>query len=325
MRISSLTSNSRPPREPFINADGSPVAFEMIDETTFKFTFKNPKGLFLQYLATARPLDNAAVRYPKHYLQKFHPKYNPDIEAEIKAAGQTDWLGLMVNKSNFWPTPRCRRSTLGSSRKATVAGSATRAFAERNPYYWKVDTEGNQLPYINTRTFDVLSDPQVLVTKTLAGEIDFQDRNLATTANKPVLFEGQEAGGFEFFEETPVSPNYMVMMLNLNHKDPKTRALFQNKDFRIGLSYAMDRQEVLDASGSARAKSPRPRRCRARSTTTSGWPSSTPSTISRRPTSIWTRCCRRKTGTACARGPTAAVRADLCLQRRDPSSAMRSN
>ena len=234
------------PQEPFINADGTPVAFEKIDDTTFKFTFKNPKGLFLQYLATARPLDNAAVRYPKHYLQKFHPKYNSNIDAEIKAAGQTDWLGLMVNKSNFWSNTAVPTINPWVFTQGYGSGSATRAFAERNPFYWKVDTAGNQLPYIDSRSFDVLSDPQVLVTKTLAGEIDFQDRNLNTTANKPVLFEGQKAGGFEFFEETPVSPNYIVMMLNLNHKAPKTRALFQNKDFRIGLSYAMDRQEVLD-------------------------------------------------------------------------------
>lgn len=234
------------PQEPFINTDGSPVAFEMLDETTFKFTFANPKGLFLQYLSTARPLDNATVRYPKHYLQKFHPKYNPDVQAEIAAAGQTDWVGLMVNKSNFWANTEVPTINPWVFTQGYGSGSATRAVAERNPYYWKVDTEGNQLPYIDVRDFDVLSDPQVLVTKTLAGEIDFQDRNLATTANKPVLFEGQASGGYEFFEETPVSPNYMVMMLNLNHKDPETRALYQSKDFRIGLSYAMDRQEVLD-------------------------------------------------------------------------------
>lgn len=53
------------PAEPFINSDGTPVGFTKIDETTFKFTFKKPKGLFLQFLATARPQDNASVRYPR--------------------------------------------------------------------------------------------------------------------------------------------------------------------------------------------------------------------------------------------------------------------
>jgi peptide/nickel transport system substrate-binding protein len=234
------------PAEPFINADGTPVAFEVIDETTIKFTFANPKGLFLQYLATARPLDNATVRYPRHYLEKFHPKYNPNVADEIAAAGATDWIGLMVNKSNFMANTEVPALNAWVFTVGYGSGDASRAVAERNPYYWKVDPEGNQLPYINTRTFDVLADAQVLVTKTLAGEIDLQDRNLTTTANKPVLFEGQAAGGYEFFEETAASPNYMVLMFNLNHKDPTTRALYQNKDFRIGLSHAIDRQEVLD-------------------------------------------------------------------------------
>src|SRR5690606_3626727 len=65
-------------------------------------------------------------------------------------------------------------------------------------------------------------------------------------ANKPVLYEGRAQGGFEFFDETPSTPNLMVMLLNLNHKDPVTRGIFQDKNFRIGLSHATDRQEVLD-------------------------------------------------------------------------------
>lgn len=234
------------PAEPFINVDGSPVGFEVIDPTTVKFTFDEPKGLFLQYLATARPLDNAAVRYPRHYLEKFHPTYNPQIDAEIAAAGATDWVGLMVNKTGFSANTEVPTINPWIFTTGYGSGDATRAVAERNPYYWKVDPEGNQLPYIDTRSFDVLADAQVLVTKTLAGEIDFQDRHLAVTANKPVLFEGREAGGFEFFEETAASPNYLVLMFNQNHKDPKTRAIFQSKDFRIGLSHAMDRAEVLD-------------------------------------------------------------------------------
>lgn len=142
------------------------------------------------------------------------------------------------------------------------SGSATRVAAKRNPFYWKVDPEGNQLPYIDTRTFDVISDVQVLVAKTLAGEIDMQDRNLAVPANKPVLFDGQARGNFEFFEETPTSPNYMILMFNLNHKNPDTRAILPNKDFRIGLSYAINRKELVDVvwlgQGDVAQASPRP-------------------------------------------------------------------
>ena len=312
------------PAEPFINVDGSPVAFEVIDETTFKFTFANPKGLFLQYLATARPLDNASVRYPRHYLEKFHPKYNPDVAAEITAAGATDWIGLMVNKSNFMANTEVPTVNALGVHGGYGSGDASRAVAERNPYYWKVDPEGNQLPYINTRAFDVLSDPQVLVTKTLAGEIDLQDRNLATTANKPVLFEGQEAGGFEFFEETPASPNYMVMMFNLNHKDPNTRALFQNKDFRIGLSHAMDRQEVLDVvwlgQGEVAQTSPMPGSVYYNERLAKQYTEHDLATANEHLDKVLPN----KDANGLRLAGRLAVRLDLCLQRRDPGLRRRA-
>jgi peptide/nickel transport system substrate-binding protein len=234
------------PAEPFINVDGSPLGFEMIDATSFTFTFAEPKGLFLQYLATARPLDIATVRYPRHYLEAYHPKYNAEVQKEVEAAGQTNWVGLMVDKSNYWTNTEVPTINAWVFTQGYGSGTATQARAERNPYYWKVDTEGNQLPYIDTRYFDILSDAQVLVTKTLAGEIDFQDRNLAVPANKPVLFQGLDQAKIEFFEESPTAPNYIVLMFNLNNKDDAKRQVFQDKNFRIGLSLAMDRAEILD-------------------------------------------------------------------------------
>ncbi len=157
------------PAEPFINVDGSPVKFEEIDPETFRFTFDKPKGLFLQFLATARPQDIATIRYPRHYLEKFHPKYNPDIQKEIDAAGQSNWVGLMVAKANYESNTEVPTINAWIFTQGYGSGNATQAEAVRNPYYWKVDTAGNQLPYIDKRHFDVLSDSQVLVTKTLAG------------------------------------------------------------------------------------------------------------------------------------------------------------
>lgn len=251
------------PAEPFINSDGTPVGFEMVDDTTFKFEFDEPKGLFLQYLATARPLDNAAVRYPRHYLEQFHPAYNEDdLDAILNEEGETSWVGLMVDKSDYTANPDVPTINPWVVTQGYGSGSATRVLAERNPYYWKVDTQDNQLPYIDELTYEILSDPEVMVNQTLAGEIDFQDRNLANAANKPVLFQGREQGNYEFITETATSPNYIVLMLNLNHPDPEMREIFSNKDFRIGLSHGMDREEILDVvwlgQGEVAQTAPRP-------------------------------------------------------------------
>ncbi len=150
----------------------------------------------------------------------------------------------MVAKSKYWSNTEI--PTLHAWVFTRGYGTATSARAERNPYYWKVDTAGNQLPYIDAHHFSVLSDLQVLVTKTLAGEIDFKDRHLAIPTNKPVLYHGRKEGGYEFFDEMPTTPNYTVLMFNQNHPDKVQREIFQNKNFRIGLSHAINRQDILD-------------------------------------------------------------------------------
>jgi peptide/nickel transport system substrate-binding protein len=250
------------PAEPFVNSDGTPCGFEMIDDTTFAFTFKRPKGLFLQFLATARPQDGLSIRYPRHYLAQFVPKYNPKVDDLVKAAKQNSWMGLLTAKADMFANPDLPTLNAWVVTQGYGAGSATAVKAVRNPYYWKLDPEGNQLPYIDTLSLDILSDPQVLVAKTLAGEIDLQDRNLAVPANKPVLADGRQRGGYTFFTETSTSPNVMVVTLNLNAKDKALRDIFDNREFRIALSSAMDRQELLDtvwlAQGQVAQTAPRP-------------------------------------------------------------------
>jgi peptide/nickel transport system substrate-binding protein len=122
---------------------------------------------------------------------------------------------------------------------------ATQVTAVRNPYYWKVDPEGNQYPYIDNVQFFV-GEVETLVLRALNGDISFQDRHIASLANKAVFFDSQEAGGYHFFETIPSSMNTTVIALNLTHLDPVKREIFQNKEFRIGLSHAIDRQALID-------------------------------------------------------------------------------
>ncbi len=250
------------PAVPFINGDGTPVDFKMIDDYTFTFTFKKPSGLFLQFLATARPQDSFAIRYPMHYLKQFDPAYNPNVKDLAAKGGYNDWVSLMVAKADMFANPDLPTLNAWVVTKGYGSGSATEVKAERNPYYWKVDAKGNQLPYIDSLSLDVVSDPQVLVAKTLAGEIDLQDRHLAIPANKPVLYDGQKKGGYGFFEETSTSPNVMPLMFNLNAKDATLRKIFQDKNFRIGLSLAINRQELIDTvwlgQGEVAQTAPRP-------------------------------------------------------------------
>jgi peptide/nickel transport system substrate-binding protein len=130
------------------------------------------------------------------------------------------------------------KAYLGASKNVTLT---------RNPYYFRVDTAGNQLPYLDRVEFVVSESVEDLTLRALKGEIDLQDRHIATLANKSVFFKGQEKGGYHLFETVPSASNAEVLALNLNHEDPVKRKLYNNKDFRVALSLAINRDEIIDA------------------------------------------------------------------------------
>jgi peptide/nickel transport system substrate-binding protein len=240
------------PTPAFYVAGGEPVKFSKLDDLTVTFTFNSPYGSFLHELAHPRSLTH--LFYQKAYCSQFHPRYNTtDLGAKLQAAGTTDWRVLMVQKcgeprgSTRFANPE--RPTLEAFvvKEGYTAG-ATQVVMERNPYFWAVDSEGNQLPYVDTVVGTIYSDPQALLLGAIGGNIDFQFRHLASSGNRPVLAANAEKGGYELFEVNPIGGTQGVIYLNLTHKDPEYRAIFGNKDFRIAMSIGTDRQEIIDTA-----------------------------------------------------------------------------
>ncbi|MEO1105256.1 MAG: ABC transporter substrate-binding protein, partial [Pseudomonadota bacterium] len=169
------------------------------------------------------------------------------IDAEPAAA---DWVQLFNLKAGpmdtplFWQNPD--RPTLHAWHLTNAYGSTDRVVAERNPYYWKVDEAGNQLPYIDRITYDQVEDVETILLKAFNGEIDYMLRHIGRPANKAVLTDNAERGKYRFFDVNDLPANIMILMLNLNHEDPVKREVINNKDFRIGLSHAVNRQEIID-------------------------------------------------------------------------------
>jgi peptide/nickel transport system substrate-binding protein len=239
-----------PSKPAWLVTAGKPVVVEKIDDYTVKFKFSEPNGLFLPGLADVRGVRPTA--HPKHYFAQFHPKYNKtNLDKLVHDAGVADWTALFQAKGGgsgddirWWnsqmPTLNGWMTTVG------IGDTTSQMVAVRNPYYWKVDPQGHQLPYINRITYDFVNDPEALVVKAINGQIDMMDRNLASAANKPVLYDNQKQGGYHFFSTTSAAPNTAIISVNLNDTDPVKRGIFQNKDFRIGLSYAINRQQIID-------------------------------------------------------------------------------
>jgi peptide/nickel transport system substrate-binding protein len=230
----------------------NPATSEVIDAQTIRISFEKPNGLFLTEIAG--PSGDTWTAFPKHYLQQFHATYNTtNLDELVAQEGASGWAELFQRKGSQVPgTPINARwsnldlPTIYGWQLTEPYGDGTRVTAVRNPYYWKIDSAGNQLPYIDGISYNVLQDAQVLLLQAANGEVDMQFRSISTSVNKPVLADAQATGNFHFFETISSYANTNCIHLNLCHKDPVKREIFANKDFRIGLSHAINRQEIID-------------------------------------------------------------------------------
>ncbi len=126
--------------------------------------------------------------------------------------------------------------------------TANSPFAEyvRNPYFWQVDTAGNQLPYIDSVKWTFSENKEEMLLRAVAGKTDFQSRHIDNAANRPIIFGNAEKSGYKVMLRPETRMNVAVLGLNQNSKDPVKRELFSNKDFRIALSHAIDRWDISE-------------------------------------------------------------------------------
>ncbi len=234
------------------NYSDPPTSVEAVDDYTAVVTFDEPQGLFLQNIAI--PGGASWTRYPAHYCSQFHAAYadEAELDALIAENNATDWINLFDLKCGGVPgTPYDARwqnaelPTLLAWDIINAYGEGTQVVAERNPYYWKTDPEGRQLPYIDRTVFNILEDNEVLLLNVLNGEVDMSSRHFNTNDNKAVLTDNMEQGDFRFFE-TVGSGGTQGFMFNLTHKNPRMREIFQNKNFRIAMSQCINRPEIID-------------------------------------------------------------------------------
>ncbi|KAB8144599.1 ABC transporter substrate-binding protein [Chloroflexia bacterium SDU3-3] len=215
-----------------------------IDDYTVKFVFPHSYGTFLYNLASFS--GRQIPFYPKHYLQQFHKKYNPNVDELVAAAGKENWVELFNQKASndvIWDDPE--RPSLFAWLVTEPLGDSNQISLTRNPYYWKVDTQGNQLPYIDellgfsyqddeNRTFamsngdlDMIKDPGASNMLTYISAMD---------VDKPIRVYTNHSDG----------ANTLSIQFNQTISDTVKAFIFADKNFRVGMSYAINRQQIID-------------------------------------------------------------------------------
>ncbi|MVA75585.1 ABC transporter substrate-binding protein [Auraticoccus sp. F435] len=221
-------------------SDGSPATFEQVDERTIRYVFDGPKPGWLH-----EQCRNRVMVLPRHHLAQFHVDHNPDVDQLVAAEGLNDWIELLQLKSTNWTSAEL--PTLHAWRLVEAIGDGNAVTFERNPYYWKTDPEGSQLPYIDDLRVDVLLDVEVELLKIVNGEIDMQMTHFATLRNLPVVADNRESGDYRMIDVGAAGTNALGIAFNQTYGEEHLAELHRNKDFRIGLSHAIDRQRIIDS------------------------------------------------------------------------------
>ncbi len=221
---------------------GERIGVTMVDDYTIKFTFAVPNPAFNLINYSGAPSEPWRAR---HYLEQFHIRYNPDANTAATEAGYDSWqlYFLAQSAATTWNYGAQNPDLPVLAPWRPVANDTQRQQYERNPYYFKVDTEGNQLPYVDRVTIDYAGDPEVMNLRAISGELSVAGLDLQLI-NYPVIRGGEEAGGYTttlVFSERGAD---VALAFNQEHPDPALYELFRDVRFRQAMSLAINREEI---------------------------------------------------------------------------------
>jgi len=201
---------------------GKPLKVEKLDAYTVRFTFPSP------YAPAERVFDGLAI-LPRHLLEK-------------------DYQAGKIAQEWTLTTPPAQIAGLGAFRlKQVIPGD--RIVLERNPYYWKIDSKGQRLPYLDELTFVVVPTQDAQVIRFQAG--DSQIISSLSADNYAALEAEQKARHFKLYDAGP-GLEYNFLMFNLNDdvegrlpEIARKQKWFRDVRFRQAISAAIDRAGIV--------------------------------------------------------------------------------
>jgi len=228
--------NSNKKLDAWPTANGKSTTLEKVDDYTVKFTFPVAKPLYVYYLMNESNFDVE----PAHQLKPLHPKWseaNPKpTYKDFANALSPDKLPLVT--MGPWAITEYKTDELMIMR--------------RNPYYWKVDENGNQLPYMDEIQYRKGPSGIGRDLCTIAGDCDHMNLENPSTfveamtkAQDPSakfnISWGPELLGYD------VMFNYSLTTGVSGARDTAVRTLFRDLRFRQALSYATDRDGIAQS------------------------------------------------------------------------------
>ncbi|GIV77283.1 MAG: peptide ABC transporter substrate-binding protein [Litorilinea sp.] len=220
----------------YLISGGKVAQVTKVDDYTLKFTFAAPSPLFIDRLAmwpNGMVPASEKLFVPKHYVSQFHPKYNSEYTTFEVMDEKLDWrVNPETPVLNPWMPVQYE--------------PGSRLILERNPYYYAVDTAGNQLPYIDRVDVTYVEDLEVSKLKVIGGEQEFCGRpcKYQPLSELSVFRDAEQTVGLKTVLWDGGSGTGSLVYPNWTHQDPEKREVYRNRNFRLALSHAIDRPQI---------------------------------------------------------------------------------
>lgn len=211
---------------------GAGTTLKKIDQYTVEWTFKEAfprQHLYAMAYGTFCP-------GPSHILKAKHPKYAGTTYDQYKNAFPPEYMNIPV--MGAWVPVAYRADDI--------------IVLRRNPYYWKVDEAGNQLPYINELHYKLSTwaDRDV---QAIAGSADLSNLEQPENFVESLKRAAQDTAPARL----AFGPRLIGYNLHMNFSangwgEPDERAqavreLNRNEDFRKAVTMAVDRKKLGEA------------------------------------------------------------------------------
>ena len=241
---------------PYLNWGGE-IGVDIIDKYSVLLKFNKPMPSLPRFMRLQGwPGHTWWAITPSHFMKKFHKNYTDinDIFGDMQKSGfskKEDWASYY---KSFWITTFADSGAYSNNPKRfdypvlypwiMKKGGADGNFTlERNPYFWLVDTNGNQLPYLDELKRRFIPDSELMNTDIIAGKVDVQGQFIKFE-DMPLYKENEEKGHYNAIPVRAWQHHLLIAWLNIGCADEKVSAALSQLDFRKALSHAIDRNQV---------------------------------------------------------------------------------
>ena len=216
------------------NVNDTPSTLEKVDDFTILWTFAAPYPRHLFYIMDEQDFNVS----PAHIIQPLHPKYDTSVDYTSFANALAPDMLPVVTMGPWVPVEYKTDELL---------------IMRRNPYFWEVDEEGNQLPYMDEAVYQKGPSGVGRTLCTLAGGCDHTNLENPSAEYVETLKRAQEPDAQFIMNWGPEDLGFNLQLNQsetlgiTNDRDAAVRELFRNDLFRQAMSHALDRDGIAQS------------------------------------------------------------------------------